>query len=158
MIRSLLFDFSRTLLFPVDNEYSGSLNELYKLKKNEENFNFSNYFALNSELINILKTIKDRYKLAIFTSDSIQKDPAIYSKLNSIFTKIYSAKEIGILKNDPKAYEAIAKDLDMTPDEIVFIDDSKENADVASKAKLNTIVYENIDRLIEEFKLRNIIK
>lgn len=158
MIKALLFDFSRTLLFPVDKEYSGSLNELYKLKKGEDNFIFLNYFVLNSELISLLGALKEYYKLAIFTSDSIQNDPAIYSNLNSIFTKIYSAKEIGFLKSDPKAYEYIANDLDLSCDEIIFIDDSKENTDIASKAKLNTIVYKGIDKLVETFKLKNIIK
>ncbi len=158
MIKALLFDFSRTLLFPVDKEYSGSLNEIYKLKKGEDDFNFLNYFELSSELISLLGALKEYYKLAIFTSDSIQNDPAIYSNLNSIFIKIYSANEIGFLKSDPKAYEYIANDLDLSCDEIIFIDDSKENTDTASKAKLNTIVYENFNKLIKNFKLRKIVK
>lgn len=156
MIKALLFDFSRTLLFPVDKEYSGSLNELYKLKKEEDKFNFLNYFTLNSELINLLGALKEYYKLAIFTSDSIQNDPEIYNQLSSVFSKIYSAKEIGFSKSDPRAYEFIINDLGLSPEEIIFIDDSKLNIDAASIAKLDTITYEGFDKLTEAFKLKNI--
>ncbi len=156
MIKALLFDFSRTLLFPVDIEYSGSLNEIYKLKKGEDDFNFLNYFELSSELISLLGALKEYYKLAIFTSDSIQKDPAIYNQLSSVFIKIYSAKEIGFSKNDPRVYELIANDLNLSPDEIVFIDDSKVNIDAASIAKFDTIAYDSFDKLSAAFKLKNI--
>ncbi len=156
MIKALLFDFSRTLLFPKDNQYVGSLNELYRLKRDEINFNFFNYFELNDRAIDLLKPLKDKYKLAIFTSDSIQNDPAIYNKLSSVFIKIYSAKEIGFSKSDPKAYELIANDLNLSPDEIVFIDDSKVNIDTASIAKLDTITYIGFNELVESFKERGI--
>lgn len=156
MIKSLLFDFSRTLLFPKDNQYVGSLNELYRLKRDEINFNFFNYFKLNDRLINLIKPLKNKYKLAIFTSDSIQNDPAIYNQLSSVFSKIYSAKEIGFSKSDPRSYEFIINDLDLSPEEIIFIDDSKVNIDAASIAKLDTITYESFDKLTEAFILKNI--
>ncbi len=156
MIKSLLFDFSRTLLFPKDKQYVGSLNELYRLKRDEINFSFFNYFELNNRVIDLLKPLKNKYKLAIFTSDSIQKDPAIYNQLSSVFIKIYSAKEIGFSKNDPRVYELIANDLNLSPDEIVFIDDSKVNIDAASIAKFDTIAYDSFDKLSAAFKLKNI--
>ncbi len=156
MIKSLLFDFSRTLLFPKDTHYTGSLNELYRLKRDDINFNFFSYFELNNRAIDLLKPLKNKYKLAIFTSDSIQNDPEIYNQLSSVFSKIYSAKEIGFSKSDPRAYEFIINDLGLSPEEIIFIDDSKLNIDAASIAKLDTITYEGFDKLTEAFKLKNI--
>lgn len=144
------------MLFPKDKQYVGSLNELYRLKKDQVDFKFSDYFELNDKTINLLESLKDKYKLAIFTSDSIQNDPAIYNKLSSVFIKIYSAKEIGFSKSDPKAYELIVNDLNLSPDEIVFIDDSKVNIDTASIAKLDTITYIGFNELAESFKERGI--
>ena len=45
MITTLLFDFSNTLLFAKDKNYSGGLNKLHKeLLAKEQNYNFWNNF------------------------------------------------------------------------------------------------------------------
>lgn len=140
MIKALLFDFSRTLLFPTDKNYLGGLNSLYRELQQKENFKFLEHFELNNELLNYLVTVKNKFGLYIFTSESIQEDPAIKSDLAIIFTKVFSAKETGLSKKDPKSYELIAKELNISPNEILFIDDSQENLNAAKIAGLNTLI------------------
>lgn len=143
MIKALLFDFSRTLLFPHDKTYIGGLNDLYKKLSTNSDFNFLETFELNGELIDYIEAVKDKLPSYIFTSESIQDDPAIIDKLNSTFTKIFSAKKMGISKKDPRAYEFIAKELNFNPNEILFIDDSLENIEVAINAGLETMHYKD---------------
>lgn len=141
MIKALLFDFSRTLLFPKDKNYTGSLNDLYKQNRDNPDFNFFAYFVLNAELIDYLKSVKEKFKLYIFTSESVQNDPAIIIDLNKVFDKIYSAKEIGLSKKDINSYKHIVSDLNLNPNEILFVDDSVENIKVSKTLGINTHVF-----------------
>lgn len=143
MIKAMLFDFSRTLLFPKDKTYTGGLNDLYKKISENQNYNFLEYFELNTELLDYLETIKNKFGLHIFTSESIQNDPAIKNNLTNIFTKIFSAKQMGLSKKDPKAYEFISRKLNLNPNEILFVDDSSENLELAKTAGLQTLQYKD---------------
>lgn len=143
MIKALLFDFSRTLLFPKDKTYTGGLNDLHKKIQENPNYNFLESFELNKGLLDYLETVKNKFDLYIFTSESIQEDPAIKDDLAKIFTKIFSATEMGLSKKDPKAYEFIAKELNLIPNEILFIDDSSENLEAAKIAGLQTLQYKD---------------
>lgn len=98
MIKILLFDFSRVLLHPTDKTFSGSLNNLHKELKDNESYYLFNYFELNDEILEYLKTLKDKFRLAIFTTDLIQDDPLIKEKIDPIFEKTYSAFKLGITK------------------------------------------------------------
>lgn len=148
MIKTLLFDFSRVLLHPTDKTYSGSLNNLHRELKDSESYYLFNYFELNQELLEYLKTIKDKFELCIFTTDIIQNDPLIREKIDPIFNKIYSANGLGISKKDPESYKYIASDLDKKSDEIFFTDDTERNIAAAKEAGLQTYLYTNNEELI----------
>ena len=152
MIKVLLFDFSRVLLHPTDKTYSGSLNSLHKELKDNESFYVFHYFELNEQILEFLKTVKGKFKLAIFTTDIIQNDPLIKERIDPIFSKIYSACELGITKKDPDAYKFIAEDLNVAPDEILFIDDTYSNIDAAQIAGIKTHHYKTNSELINFLK------
>lgn len=151
MVKALLFDFSRTLLFPKDKTYTGGLNDLYKKISLNTNFKFFDYFELNKGLLDYLETLKYKFNLYIFTSESIQEDPAIKNEIEEIFKKVFSAKELGLSKKDPKAYEFIAKELNLDPNEILFIDDTSVNLESAKISGFATLQYKN-NSVINELK------
>ncbi len=149
MIKHILFDFSRVLLFPKDEKYSGALNDLYKEIIKKDSYQFFDYFRLNEELIEYLNTIKDRYILNIFTTDIIQSDQALKEFLKKYFSYVFVARELGISKKNPKAYKLIAEKLRCLPYEILFIDDNKFNVDAAKKARLNAIQFLSNKQLVK---------
>ena len=52
MIKVILSDFARVILFPKDKSYPGRLDELQaKLNNQSEGHNFFDYFELNQELL-----------------------------------------------------------------------------------------------------------
>src|SRR5689334_4942016 len=122
MIKVLLFDFSRVLLHPTDRTYQGSLNSLHRELKDNESFYVFHYFELNEQILEYLQTVKDKFRLAIFTTDIIQDDPLIKEKIDPMFEKIYSASKLGITKKVKESYEFLAKDLGVKPEEVLFID------------------------------------
>lgn len=155
MIKTLLFDFSRVLLHPTDKTFSGSLNKLHRELKDNESYYLFNYFELNEELLEFLKTLKGEYELCIFTTDIIQNDPLIREKIDPIFSRIFSANELGITKKDPESYKFIAKDLGVKPGQIFFTDDTPGNIEVAKEAGLQVHLYQNNRELIGLLKNLN---
>lgn len=144
MIRALLFDLSYTLLFPKDISYIDELNALYKnTKQRSGTYKFFDRFYLNDELIDFLLTRKNILELFMFTSGTIQNDPAIKGKLNNTFNDIFSAEMLSISKRDPEAYRTIAAMIHHKPKEVLFVDDSVENIDAAAYTGMQTLKYEN---------------
>lgn len=152
MIKVLMFDLSYTLLFPKNKSYVGELNRLHKDLLPNQGYNFSEYFYLDMDQLNFIKNLKSKYDLCIFTSGTIQNAAEIKSLLTSVFSKIYSADEIGIGKKDTRSYEYIVKDLKVKPSEVLFIDDTSVNVETALAANLNALVYKNFRKLKTSIK------
>ncbi|KKQ92028.1 MAG: hypothetical protein UT17_C0003G0051 [Candidatus Woesebacteria bacterium GW2011_GWB1_39_10] len=88
----------------------------------------------------------------MFTSETIQETPEIKSGVSKVFSRIFSAKEMGMDKKDPETYKFISNELKLEPNEIVFVDDNSKNIEAAKKAGINVFQYKNnsvIDNLEE---------
>lgn len=152
MIQSILFDFSHVVLLPKDRSYKGGLNVLYQDKLKQLDFNFDNYFELNGQLLNFIETIKDKFKLYVFTFGTIQEAAEIAPTINGVFSKIYSEKYTGYSKREPQSYLKIAEDLGKKPEEILFTDDKKENISAAKQAGFKTIHFKSTKQFIKDFQ------
>jgi len=141
MIKAIVSDFSRVILFPKDSIYEGSLNSLHKEKSLLSNYNPLDYFNLNTELLDFYKSQKEKVNLYIFTTDSIQDAPEFKPFLEPIFTKIFSALKMGFSKKDPEAYKLITRELGCDPCEIIYIDDAVENIEAASAVGIKVVLY-----------------
>lgn len=151
MINTLIFDFSRVLLFAKDKGYKEDLNPLHKkLVAENPNYAFLDYFELNKELLTYLETIKDKFELYIFTSGSIQNAKEIKGRIEQVFRGVFSAEEMGVSKKDPQAYVALTQKLSKNPNEAIFIDDSQTNIQAASRAGLNTFQYLDNQSLVKK--------
>lgn len=141
MIKAILLDFSRVLLFPKDKSYTGSLNDLHRQNLIKDNYSIFDYFELNNELLAFLEKLKNKYKLYILTSETIQDAPEFAPYLSPLFTKVYSALKIGFKKDESRIYHFIAQDIGFKEEEILFIDDTQKNLIAAQRAGLQTIHY-----------------
>lgn len=128
------------------------MNNLHRELKENESYYLFNYFELNNELLEFLKSLKGKFDLRVFTTDMIQNDPLIREKIDPIFSKIYSAKELGITKKVKESYAFIAKDSRVELKEIFFTDDTESNINAAKQAGLKTYLYKNNEDLIKILK------
>ena len=149
MIKAVLFDFSRTLLKAKDENYGDSLNSLYKRQKQSPEYNPLDDFELNQELLDFAASIKNTYPLYIFTTGIIQEDVKFKSVINSIFKQVFTVSEVGYAKDSKEAYVEIAHRINVKPEEIMFIDDEKDNVDAAKGAGLETVHYESAEQVKE---------
>jgi HAD superfamily hydrolase (TIGR01549 family) len=143
MIKALLSDFSRVLLFPVDEADKGGLNERYQKLESQGRYDFGQYFRFNHELLDFYQTIGAQIDLYIFTSEFIQQHPAVEAEMKNVFKHIFSAADLGVSKKDPQAYKIIIEKIGLSPAEILYLDDNKVNFDAAKEAGLAVILYES---------------
>lgn len=150
MIKALVTDVSRVLLFPKDENYNGSLNALYKEHNSEKDFQFFKYFRLNEELLDCYKNLN--INIHILTSDIIQEAPELKPYWDSIISKIFSASKMGVNKASSEAYKKVLSELNLTAKEVIYIDDNSDNLEVAGKVGLITVLYKNNKQVMLEIK------
>lgn len=155
MVKALLFDFSRVLLFPKGKDPVESLNGKYRELLDSGEFDFFEHFRINEELMDFIYKLQDAYALYLFTSETIQEAPELEEEL-SVFARIFSGTRMNLDKKDPVSYETIAREIGVDIDEIVFIDDSLVNLGAAFEAGMQIVHYQNNDLLFDSFKILSI--
>lgn len=152
MIKALVSDFSRVIIFPKQDDYRGGLNLLHKISFQKPGYSALQQFRLNHELLKYYQSLKRQCILAIFTSGTVQDSPEFRQHLDPVFQRVFSAPKLGLEKADPKAYEKIAGLLGVRPAEILFVDDSDTNIAAARIAGCQTITYQNNDDLFQKLQ------
>ena len=152
MIKAILFDFSRTLIFPKNKTYKGELNALHKKYMHKKDYKVFDNFILNEDLLKFLTPLKEKYDLYIFTGGILQNAPDIRTRLKPIFKGVFSGEEIGFGKKNPQAYLWISEKINHKPKQLLFIDDSDSNLVVAKEIGINVLQYYNNSRLFRDLK------
>ena len=152
MIKAIVSDFSRVLLFPKDKNYRDSLNVLHKELSQKSHYNALDYFELDMDLLDFYKSLKDKAPVYLFTSDTIKDAPEFQPYLQPVFAGILSAKKMNTDKKIPEAYTLVAAQIHLNPDEILYIDDAPENIQAAKIAGVNTFLYEDYEKLLNQVR------
>ena len=147
MIKVIVSDFSRVLLFPKEGSYKDGLNALHKELSEKSDYSPLDYFEFNQPLLDLYQSLKAKYPLYIFTSDAIQDAPEFQQYLKPIFEDILSAKKMNTDKKTSDAYTLVAKQIGVDPQEILYIDDTPANIQAAKTAGLSTFLYSDFEKL-----------
>lgn len=106
---------------------------------------------INWSLLNYIKLLRKNYKIYIFTDTFDLDDGSL--ELFDLFVKhfdgVYKSFEIGYRKSNKEAFLYILKKINAKPKECVFVDDSQENINVASKVGLKGVLYTTLYQLEE---------
>lgn len=149
MIKAIVFDFSRVLLFPNDTTYAGSLNERHREYSANVDYSLLDYFSLNLELLDHIKNMRQKPDLYIFTSETIQDDPSLKPFIEPVFKDVFSASKLGVDKKTPSAYKILTEKIGLAPEQILFVDDTYTNIEAAESAGLKAIHYSNYEQCIQ---------
>lgn len=150
MIKALVSDFSKVLLFPTDSNYTGSLNDLHKELSARGDYDFWTYFRVNQDLLAFFQAIGNRINIYMFTTEYIQEHPALQPKLDGVFKDIFSGVRLGLKKADSSAYKTIAEKIGLKSEEVLYIDDKQANLDAAKQAGFNVILFRSNDQIIAD--------
>ena len=109
---------------------------------------------LNEDVVKLVKQLRRDYRVVAFTNSDPGRYRATLEVMNpTMFEKIYTSFSIGARKDDPEAFRIVLKDLGTRPEEVVYIDDRKENLDTAGKLGIRTILFTNAAALTESLSV-----
>ncbi len=120
---------------------------------------FLEFYKINIGVLEFVKKLKERYKLAILSNTFIQDfyENEIIKKYHSekIFDYIILSSEIHMKKPDLEMFHEAIRILGIKPEECVFIDDKEENIVAAEKVGMKGILFVGLEDLKE--KLRELL-
>ena len=145
-----------------EDEYLETLIENTNWNENKEIIKRSIRQNLDTKVdgtIKIIESLKEKYNL-ILLSDHIKEWMDYILNTNKeleIFKHQYFSYEYGMLKNDEGTFKYILEKEKIIPSETIFIDDSKENIEMAIEEGIQGIIFENAKQLEYELKKMQII-
>lgn len=114
-------------------------------KVNQETFFkiYSDVFSLNPPVLDILKRLKNRYKLILLSNTDVERFGFIREAFPDvlIFDEYVLSFEVGYLKPHPQIYQEALEKARARAEECVFIDDMEENIEGARNVGLKAILY-----------------
>lgn len=109
----------------------------------------------NEELIEYIKTLRPRYKLAMLSNIrsrerlDIRFDPG---ELDSLFDVVVASGDVGLIKPERQIYELTAEKLGVLPDECVMLDDVEEFCEGAIAAGMRAIHFQSTQQGVRELE------
>lgn len=108
----------------------------------------------NWELIELIKKLKPRYKIFIFSNfigEMLRKLLKHY-KIEGLFDEIIVSSEHKMKKPDTKFFELLLKKSEVSKDEIIFTDDKINNVDASNTFGIKAFQFITAEQLIEDLK------
>lgn len=115
---------------------------------------YTNKFAPIKTTIDLIKKLKNRYKIALL-SNTNEWDFEYEIKKNEIFSLFDAVSlsfKVKAKKPDSKIYMNCLNKLDLKPEECVYIDDKEKHIKGANRLRINNIHYISHEKLIDSLK------
>lgn len=177
MIKVIAFDLVGVLVRETDfplNEIESKIERLFGPNKSDEDFlsivKKNIILTSDKEIVSIahtiinsiyavkfnmdkLKFLKEKYpnvKLVVATNHVSFIQDYILKAFGNVFDNIYISANMNAIKPDSEFYNKILEDLNISPEEMLFLDDSEKNIIGAKLCNINTIhVTKGLDILNE---------
>jgi epoxide hydrolase-like predicted phosphatase len=106
------------------------------------------FFPEIIELINKLK--KEGFRLSILSNVFLYQAETI-RELNgyALFDDVFLSCEKGLAKPDPKFYELVIKEMNVKPQECLFVDDKEKNILPAEKLGMKTVLAKEPNQIVK---------
>lgn len=104
--------------------------------------------APNTRLFDYIATLKPRYKIGMLSNASQNWLNILFTQDEvALFDAVVLSFEIGHIKPQPEAYQAIADKLAVRPQECVFSDDQLRYCDGAEAVGMQAVHYQDFEHL-----------
>lgn len=123
-----------------------TLEEVKNLYRNER---------INPELIELIHTLKSKYKIGLLTNAHHEFLEPILKEtgLVKLFDSIVVSSRAGYIKPDQRIFELALDELDVKPGETIFIDDIKRNTIVAEEMGIKSVLYHDLVQLKDKLSV-----
>jgi peptide deformylase len=119
-----------------------------------------------TDSVSLLKQLRKKYQIFALSNTNychvdvinrhLQNDYSI-SNIKELFDKIYYSHELGLGKPDKEIFKFVLNDLQLNPENILFIDDNFENIQISRELGFKTIHLLEQNKLAEELYKAGII-
>ncbi|NLF63339.1 MAG: HAD family phosphatase [Chloroflexi bacterium] len=98
------------------------------------------------------------YRLAILSNWDDRLELLLeHYELSRYFDVIFNSHSIGMAKPDEETYRYVLEQLELSPSELLFIDDKERNTRVAERLGISSIVFRDVAGLVAELIERGIL-
>lgn len=138
-----------------DNEYKDIIRKIISSDINvEDNIKYIINNIYEIKFPNLLKDLKKYYPdiIIVIASNHVSyiRDYIIKNLDTSLIDYIYISAEINLVKPDLNFYKYILEDLNISPEEMLFLDDSLENIEGAKTLGINIIKVDRYTNILNE--------
>lgn len=110
-----------------------------------------NQFRPIEPVIQLMKKLRRRYKIVLFSNQTVWLDELNKKyKFYKNFDLLLSSHIVKVQKPDEEIYRLLMNKTRAKPEEIIIIDDLKENIQTAKKMGINAIFFKNVKQLKKE--------
>ena len=113
---------------------------------------YKDKFVFFSEVIGLIEKLKSEgFRLSIL-SNMFPYQAEVIKENNgyALFDDVFISCERGLKKPDLEFYELVIKEMNVSPEECLFIDDKEENLLPAEKLGMKTVLAKNPEQIIED--------
>ena len=109
-------------------------------------------FVFFSEVIELIKKLKKQgFQLSILSNMfPYQAEIVRENNEDALFDDVFISCERGLKKPDLEFYELVIKEMNVSPQECLFIDDKEENLLPAEKLGMKTVLAKNPNQIVED--------
>jgi len=112
--------------------------------------------SMNDVVLETLEGLRGKYVIGALTNSTILNESiGLRKNCYGLFDVKVISCEVGTKKPDKKIYEILIKKMaekDVKAEEIVFVDDKPENLGPAEKLGIKTILFEDSEQMIRDFR------
>jgi putative hydrolase of the HAD superfamily len=110
---------------------------------------------LDDELASYASRLRPRYRTGILSNsaDGARREEQARYGFQERFDVIIYSHEAGLAKPDPRAYALLCSRLNVTPDELVFLDDAPGNIDAACQLGIHGVLHRSASESIEAISI-----
>lgn len=109
--------------------------------------------ALDEKMVNLLKTLKSRYRIGLITDNKRDRIDAIiqHHGWKNLFDVVAVSADLHTGKEQPEIFRYVFEQLSLSPEECVFIDNTAKNLVVPETLGMHTILFDDEHRNVEAF-------
>jgi putative hydrolase of the HAD superfamily len=104
---------------------------------------------LNAEVVGAARSLRGRYKVALLTNAFPRQDVILREHygidVHAEFDAYVNSAHVGMSKPDPAIYQLVLHQLDVKPEQAIFLDDNLLNVDAARAAGIQAIQFVDPD-------------
>ena len=109
--------------------------------------------VIDRALLDFLRSIKPKYKTGLISNAwSGLRNYILREKFDDAFEYMIISAEVGVAKPDPKIFQIALEQLQVKPNEAVFVDDFIENIEACKKIGMKAILFKDPESALKQVK------